>query len=128
MRQSQHRVPSSFAISHRDFKLLCRAVGVRPPLELSHSLVQFRATAADDVSTAVLHVVNSHTGHNEFTHPAPRIGKGAALPTGLRLFEFAPPENSEITITPATGRVLPGQVQGDLCQGATSPQKYILHK
>ncbi|KAJ8386870.1 hypothetical protein AAFF_G00165710 [Aldrovandia affinis] len=94
---------------NRDFKLQCRAVGVHPPLELSHSLVQFGATAVDDVSTAVLHVVNSHTGHAEFTHLAPRIGKGTVLPAGPKLFEFAPPENSEITITPAIGRVLPGQ-------------------
>ncbi|KAJ8371108.1 hypothetical protein SKAU_G00111360 [Synaphobranchus kaupii] len=94
---------------NRDFKLSCCAVGVLPPLELSHSLVQFGATAAGDESTAVLHVVNSHTSHNQFTRPPPRIGKGAASPVGPKLFEFALPETSEINITPTTGRVLPGQ-------------------
>ncbi|KAK1898268.1 Cilia- and flagella-associated protein 74, partial [Dissostichus eleginoides] len=37
---------------NRDFPLSCRAVGVRPPLQLSHSLVQFGATAVGDRSTA----------------------------------------------------------------------------
>ncbi|XP_031469238.1 cilia- and flagella-associated protein 74 isoform X2 [Phasianus colchicus] len=45
---------------NRQFKLSCRAVGVHPPLELSHSLVQFAATALNDVSTATLYVMNSH--------------------------------------------------------------------
>ncbi|KAM9505754.1 cilia- and flagella-associated protein 74 isoform 3-T3 [Salvelinus alpinus] len=89
---------------NRDFPLSCRAVGVHPPLELSHSLVQFGATAVGDCSTAVLHVVNAHTSLNEFTHPVPRIA-----PVGPRLFAFTPPENSEISLTPRTGRVLPGQ-------------------
>ncbi|XP_052338113.1 cilia- and flagella-associated protein 74 isoform X1 [Oncorhynchus keta] len=94
---------------NRDFPLSCRAVGVHPPLELSHSLVQFGATAVGDCSTAVLHVVNAHTSLNEFTHPVPRIGRDPVAPVGPRLFAFTPPENSEISLTPRTGKVLPGQ-------------------
>ncbi|XP_064156962.1 cilia- and flagella-associated protein 74 isoform X2 [Anguilla rostrata] len=94
---------------NRDFKLRCSGVGVHPPLELSHSLVQFGATAAGDVSTAVLHVVNAHTGHGDLARPPPRVGKGPASPAGPRLFQFAVPESSEISIAPTTGRVLPGQ-------------------
>ncbi|MGH0147032.1 UNVERIFIED_CONTAM: hypothetical protein FKN15_060852, partial [Acipenser sinensis] len=95
---------------NRDFKLSCQAVGVHPPLELSHSLVQFGATAVNDKSTATLYVVNSHTSCNEFTHPVPRIGKGAIAPVGPTSFEFVYPEDSDITITPAVGTVLPGKV------------------
>ncbi|KAJ8257605.1 hypothetical protein GJAV_G00187600 [Gymnothorax javanicus] len=94
---------------NRDFKVSCRGIAVLPPLELSHSLVRFRATAAGDVSTAVLHVVNSHTGHTDLARPAPRIGRDALCPVGPKLFEFALPENSEISVTPTAGRVLPGQ-------------------
>ncbi|KAK6477540.1 cilia- and flagella-associated protein 74 [Huso huso] len=94
---------------NRDFKLSCQAVGVHPPLELSHSLVQFGATAVNDKSTATLYVVNSHTSCNEFTHPVPRIGKGAIAPVGPTSFKFVYPEDSDITITPAVGTVLPGK-------------------
>ncbi|KAG7472773.1 hypothetical protein MATL_G00112620 [Megalops atlanticus] len=94
---------------NRDFSVWCRAVGVHPPLELSHSLVRFGATAAGDTATAVLHVVSSHTSRNEFARPMPRVGKGPVAPVGPRLFEFAPPESDKITITPTAGRVLPGQ-------------------
>ncbi|MBN3284396.1 CFA74 protein, partial [Polyodon spathula] len=94
---------------NRDFKLSCKAVGVHPPLELSHSLVQFGATAVNDKSTATLYVVNSHTSRNEFTHPVPRIGKGEIAPVGPTSFEFVYPEDSDITITPAVGTVLPGK-------------------
>ncbi|XP_046895327.1 cilia- and flagella-associated protein 74 [Hypomesus transpacificus] len=94
---------------HRDFPILCRAVGVHPLLELSHSLVHFGATAIGDNSTAVLHVVNSHTSRNEFSHAVPRVGGGPVAPVGPRLFSFALPENSEIILTPTAGRVLPGQ-------------------
>ncbi|MGH0128943.1 UNVERIFIED_CONTAM: hypothetical protein FKN15_057786 [Acipenser sinensis] len=104
----------SFALTcksgiNRDFKLSCQAVGVHPPLELSHSLVQFGATAVNDKSTATLYVVNSHTSCNEFTHPVPRIGKGEIAPVGPTSFEFVYPEDSDITITPAVGTVLPGK-------------------
>ncbi|XP_036435612.1 LOW QUALITY PROTEIN: cilia- and flagella-associated protein 74 [Colossoma macropomum] len=94
---------------NRDFMLSCRAIGVRPLLELSGSVVQFGGTAVGDHSTAVLYVVNSHTSCNEYTHAVPRVGNGPIPSVGPRLFAFATPENSEITVTPATGRVLPGQ-------------------
>lgn len=90
--------------------LPCRAIGVRPVLELSDSLVQFVATAVGDRSTAVLFVLNSHTSLNDFTRPMPRIGKGPVSPVGARVFTFIPPENTEIKVTPTSGRVLPGQV------------------
>ncbi|XP_026780950.3 cilia- and flagella-associated protein 74 [Pangasianodon hypophthalmus] len=94
---------------NRNFLLPCRAIGVRPVLELSNSLVQFGATAVGDRSTAVLYVLNSHTSLNDVTRPMPRIGKGPVAPVGARFFTFTPPENSEITVTPSTGCVLPGQ-------------------
>ncbi|XP_062855274.1 cilia- and flagella-associated protein 74 [Trichomycterus rosablanca] len=94
---------------NRDFLLSCRAIGVRPLLELSDSLLQFGATAAGDCSTAVLYVLNSHTSRNEFTHPVPRIGKGPIAPVCAKYFTFIPPEKSEITVTPVTGCVFPGQ-------------------
>lgn len=63
----------------REFKIQCKGVGVLPPLDLSHQVVHFAATSLYDVSTASLHVINSHTNMNEFTHPVPRIGKGKML-------------------------------------------------
>lgn len=84
----------------RDFLLSCRAVGVRPPLELSHSLVQFGATAVGDHSTAVLHLTNHHQSKQAMPSPiAPR------------LFSFTLPEDSDISITPSAGRLLPGEVK-----------------
>ncbi|XP_066500097.1 cilia- and flagella-associated protein 74 isoform X2 [Hoplias malabaricus] len=94
---------------NRDFVLSCHGIGVRPLLELSDSVVQFGGTAVGDHSTAVLYVVNSHTSRNEFTHAVPRIGKGPIPPVEPRFFYFSTPQNSEITVTPASGRVLPGQ-------------------
>ena len=57
----------------------CTGVGVHPPLELSHQVVHLKATAVNDVSTAVIHVVNNHTSMNQFSHPVPRIGKGKMI-------------------------------------------------
>lgn len=104
-----HKIPFYFPL--REFRLKCHAIGVRPVLELSNSLVQFGATAVGDRSTAVLHVLNFHTSLNDVTRPMPRIGKGPVSPVGTRFFTFARPENSEITVTPTAGRVLPGQVR-----------------
>ncbi|KAG7274335.1 hypothetical protein CRUP_013053, partial [Coryphaenoides rupestris] len=73
------------------FPLPCRAVGVRPPLELSHRLVRFGATAVADGSTATLHI--SHPGGSQ----------------GPRLFYFSPPVGSEVSVVPAEGRLLPGE-------------------
>ncbi|XP_035200762.1 cilia- and flagella-associated protein 74 isoform X4 [Oxyura jamaicensis] len=95
--------------SNRRFKLSCRAVGVHPPLELSHSLVQFAATALNDVSTATLYVMNSHVSVNHFTHAVPRIGNGEVAPVGPTSFEFHVPEDCPVTVTPSVGTVLPGK-------------------
>uniref|UniRef100_G1MTX3 Cilia and flagella associated protein 74 n=1 Tax=Meleagris gallopavo TaxID=9103 RepID=G1MTX3_MELGA len=95
--------------ANRQFKLSCRAVGVHPPLELSHSLVQFAATALNDVSTATLYVMNSHVSANIFTHAVPRIGNGEVAPVGPTSFEFCVPEDCPVTITPSVGTVLPGK-------------------
>ncbi|KAL3862108.1 hypothetical protein ACJMK2_008101 [Sinanodonta woodiana] len=67
------------SLINREFKIQCKGTGVHPPLELSHQVIHFAATSLYDVSTASLHVVNSHTSTNEFTHPVPRIGKGLRL-------------------------------------------------
>ncbi|XP_078615785.1 cilia- and flagella-associated protein 74-like [Branchiostoma floridae x Branchiostoma japonicum] len=94
---------------NRDFKLSCKAVGVHPPLELSQSVIHFAATALIDSSTAALHVVNSHTSRNEFTHPVPRVGKGEIAPVGPTSFEFVVPEGAPVNVSPAVGTVLPGK-------------------
>ncbi|XP_068514732.1 cilia- and flagella-associated protein 74 isoform X12 [Anas acuta] len=95
--------------SNRRFKLSCRAVGVHPPLELSHSLVQFAATALNDVSTATLYVMNSHVSVNHFTHAVPRIDSGEIAHVGPTSFEFHVPEDCPVTVTPSVGTVLPGK-------------------
>ncbi|XP_061207664.1 cilia- and flagella-associated protein 74 isoform X5 [Neopsephotus bourkii] len=94
---------------NRQFKLSCKAVGVHPPLELSHSLVQFAATALNSVSTATLYVMNPHASINHFTHTVPRIGNGKVAPVGPTSFEFCVPEDCPVTITPSVGTVLPGK-------------------
>ncbi|XP_075460955.1 cilia- and flagella-associated protein 74 [Ascaphus truei] len=94
---------------NRQFKVFCKAVGVHPPLELSHSLIQFPATALNDISTAILYVINSHTSGNEFTHPVPRIGKGHIAPVAPTSFEFHVSEDSPVTISPLVGTILPGE-------------------
>ncbi|XP_034393240.1 cilia- and flagella-associated protein 74 [Cyclopterus lumpus] len=86
----------------RDFPLSCRAAGVRPPLQLSHSLVQFGATALGDRSTAVLYLLGQPTGHNRSKQPLPPV-------VAPRLFSFAPPEDPDVSITPSAGGLLPGE-------------------
>ncbi|XP_038602571.1 cilia- and flagella-associated protein 74 [Tachyglossus aculeatus] len=94
---------------NRQFKLPCRAIGVHPPLELSHSLVKFPATALNDVSSVILYVVNAHVSMNHMTHCVPRIGSGEPAPVGPTSFEFLPPEGAPITIVPSVGTVWPGK-------------------
>ncbi|XP_006819212.1 cilia- and flagella-associated protein 74-like [Saccoglossus kowalevskii] len=96
---------------NRDFQIKCKAVGVHPPLEFSHSVIHFAATAIDDASFASFHVVNSHTSANEFTHPVPRIGKGDIVPVGPTSFEFVLPEDTQLTVSPRVGTVHPGKKQ-----------------
>ncbi|XP_072333908.1 cilia- and flagella-associated protein 74 isoform X2 [Scyliorhinus torazame] len=92
---------------NRKFKISCKAVGVFPPLKLSHSVIHFAATALNDTSTVTIYVENSNTSQNP--HPAQRIGKGAIVPVGPASFEFVVPEYSYLTIAPAGGTVMPGE-------------------
>ncbi|KAF6107975.1 cilia and flagella associated protein 74 [Phyllostomus discolor] len=94
---------------NRRFKLTCRAVGVHPPLELSHSQVKFAATALYDTSVATLYVVNPHLSTNVLTHSVPRVGSGDTCPVGPTSFEFLLPPGSPITISPSVGTVSPGK-------------------
>ncbi|XP_056320549.1 cilia- and flagella-associated protein 74 [Danio aesculapii] len=80
---------------NRDFQLCCRALGVQPSLKLSDSVFEFGDTALGDRRTAVLFV--------EDQRPT-----GAPEPTE-RLFTFSVPEDSDFTITPSSGCLLPGQ-------------------
>ncbi|XP_054148072.1 cilia- and flagella-associated protein 74 [Melozone crissalis] len=86
---------------NRQFKLSCKAVGVHPPLELSHSLVQFAATALNSVSSATVDVLSAH--------PVPRTGTGSPGPAGPTSFEFHVPQECPVSITPSVGTLLPGQ-------------------
>ncbi|CAH1773330.1 unnamed protein product [Owenia fusiformis] len=97
------------SLINREFKIQCKGVGVHPPLELSQQVVHFKATALNDVSTTSLHVINSHTSMNEFTHPVPRIGKGEIAPVGPTSYEFMIPDGAPLTISPSVGTIEPGQ-------------------
>uniref|UniRef100_A0A8D0NUS5 Cilia- and flagella-associated protein 74 n=1 Tax=Sus scrofa TaxID=9823 RepID=A0A8D0NUS5_PIG len=94
---------------NRCFKLTCRAVGVRPPLELSHHQIKFAATSLYDTSVASLYVINSHVSLNSLTHSVPRIGSEDASPVGPTSFEFLLPPDLPITISPLVGTVWPGK-------------------
>ncbi|KAM5248741.1 LOW QUALITY PROTEIN: cilia- and flagella-associated protein 74 [Ctenodactylus gundi] len=94
---------------NRCFKMSCRAVGVHPPLELSHYQIKFAATALYDTSVATLYVVNSHVSTNSLTHSVPRVGSGDPSPVGPTSFEFLPPPCAPVTISPAVGTVWPGK-------------------
>ncbi|XP_065817273.1 LOW QUALITY PROTEIN: cilia- and flagella-associated protein 74 [Labrus bergylta] len=92
---------------NRDFLLSCRAVGFCPPLKLSHSLVKFGATAVGSHSTAVLHLINHKTKNNQPQQP---ISPGMA-PIAAKMFSFALPEDSDISITPSAGSLPLGKKQ-----------------
>ncbi|XP_054636590.1 cilia- and flagella-associated protein 74 [Dunckerocampus dactyliophorus] len=85
---------------NRVFPLACRAMGVCPPLELSHYLVQFGPTAVGDHSTALLYLTYSQTGQKLSQQPVCAEG---------RLFSFTPSRGSSFKISPAAGRLLPGE-------------------
>uniref|UniRef100_A0A2I3TGG2 Cilia- and flagella-associated protein 74 n=1 Tax=Pan troglodytes TaxID=9598 RepID=A0A2I3TGG2_PANTR len=95
---------------NRCFKLSCRAVGVHPPLELSHYQIKFAATALYDTSVATVYVINSHLSMSSRNHSKPRIGSEDASPMGPTSFEFLLPPDSPITISPSVGTVWPGKV------------------
>ncbi|XP_036034933.1 cilia- and flagella-associated protein 74 isoform X9 [Onychomys torridus] len=94
---------------NRCFKVSCQAVGVHPPLELSHYQIKFSATALYGTTVSTLYVINSHLSMNKLTHSLPRIGSEEATPVGPTSFEFLVPPNSPITISPSVGTVLPGK-------------------
>ncbi|XP_049733600.1 cilia- and flagella-associated protein 74 isoform X4 [Elephas maximus indicus] len=94
---------------NRQFKLSCRAVGIHPPLELSHYHIKFAATALYDTSVTTLYVINSHLSMNSLTHSVPRISSQDVAPVGPTSFEFLLPPDSPITISPSVGTVLPGK-------------------
>uniref|UniRef100_A0A2K6LZ10 Cilia and flagella associated protein 74 n=1 Tax=Rhinopithecus bieti TaxID=61621 RepID=A0A2K6LZ10_RHIBE len=101
---------ASHAVACRCFKLSCRAVGVHPPLELSHYQIKFAATALYDTSVATVYVINSHLSASSRTHSKPRIGSEDASPVGPMSFEFLLPPDSPITVSPSVGTVWPGKV------------------
>lgn len=94
----------------RCFRLMCRAVGVHPPLELSHYQVKFAATSLYDTSLATLYVINSHVSMNSLTHCVPGVGSEDSCPVGPTSFQFLLPPDTPITISPSVGTVLPGKV------------------
>ncbi|XP_075413892.1 cilia- and flagella-associated protein 74 [Tenrec ecaudatus] len=94
---------------NRQFKVSCRAVGVHPPLELSHYQIKFSATPLYDTAVATLYVINSHLSMNMMTHTVPRIGSQEPAPVGPTSFEFLLPPDVPITISPSVGTVLPGK-------------------
>ncbi|XP_077009564.1 cilia- and flagella-associated protein 74-like isoform X3 [Tamandua tetradactyla] len=94
---------------NRQFRVSCRAVGVHPPLELSHHQIKFRATALYDTSVATLYVVNSHLSTKSLTHEVPCVRSQGASLMGPTSFEFLPPPGAPLTISPAVGTVLPGK-------------------
>ncbi|XP_040590866.1 cilia- and flagella-associated protein 74 isoform X4 [Mesocricetus auratus] len=94
---------------NRCFKLSCQAIGVHPPLELSHYQIKFSATALYGTTVSTLYVINSHLSMNKLIHSLPRIGSEEAAPVGPTSFEFLLPPNLPITISPSVGTVLPGK-------------------
>ncbi|XP_071479048.1 cilia- and flagella-associated protein 74-like, partial [Diadema antillarum] len=94
---------------NRDFKISCKGIGVHPPLDLSHSVIHFAATALEDNSVTSFYVLNTHTDANEFTHPVPRIGKGEIAPVGPTSFEFVIPDGAPLSVSPAIGTIQPGK-------------------
>ena len=92
----------------RSFKLKCKGVAVHPPLELEYNTVNFSATAVGDQNVSGVHLINSHTSQNEFTHPVPRIGRGEVAPVVTTSFEFCIPEGAPLEVWPAVGSIEPG--------------------
>lgn len=112
------RVSPPTLVASRCFKLTCRAMGVHPPLELSHYQIKFAATSLYDTSVATLYVINSHVSVNALIHSVPRVGSEEACPVGPTSFEFLLSPDLPITISPSVGTVCPGKVGA----GPTSEQ------
>ncbi|MBZ3882441.1 Cilia- and flagella-associated protein 74 [Sciurus carolinensis] len=94
---------------NRCFKMSCRAVGVQPPLELSHYQIKFAATPLYDTSVARLYVLHSHPAVSSLPHSGPHTDSEEVSPVGATTFEFLLPSDSPITISPLVGTVLPGK-------------------
>ena len=92
----------------RSFKLKCKGVAVHPPLELEYNTINFSATAVGDQNVTGVHLINSHTSRNEFTHPVPRIGRGEVAPVITTSYEFCVPEGAPLEVWPAVGSIEPG--------------------
>uniref|UniRef100_A0AAV2M0Z9 Ig-like domain-containing protein n=1 Tax=Knipowitschia caucasica TaxID=637954 RepID=A0AAV2M0Z9_KNICA len=78
----------------RELKLACRGIGVRPPLKLSHTSVQFGATVVGHVSSALVHLINT---------------EALLSAAGPRLFSFQVPDHSMVSVCPCTGQLQPGE-------------------
>ncbi|XP_017266687.2 cilia- and flagella-associated protein 74 isoform X2 [Kryptolebias marmoratus] len=94
---------------NREFLLSCRAAGVHPPLELSHSLVRFGATAVGDESSATLYLISRRADSSQFQQSVTPGAKDTRTVEVPRLFCFTPPEDSDISISPSAGHLLPGE-------------------
>ncbi|XP_065655305.1 cilia- and flagella-associated protein 74 isoform X2 [Hydra vulgaris] len=91
----------------RKFYLRCKGVGVLPPLVLSEQIIKFKPTAVMDSSTTHVLITNHHENNNPSF--IPRIGNGIPFPVGFTMFEFVPPPNCPLEISPTCGRISPGQ-------------------
>ena len=72
----------------------------------------------EDSSTTSFYVINSHTDSNEFTHEVPRVGRGPVAEVGPTSFEFIVPDDAPLTVSPAVGVLMPGQVSVHLYPSA----------
>ena len=95
----------------REFKIQCKGVGVLTPLNLSHQVIHFPATAVYDESVAYIHIHNNHLDTNEFKHPVPRIGSGEVAAVGPTSYEFIVPPDAPFTVAPSVGTLDPGSKQ-----------------
>ena len=95
----------------REFKIRCQGVGVHTPLNLSHQVIHFPATAVYDESVAYIHINNNHLDTNEFKHPVPRIGSGEIAAVGPTSYEFIVPPDAPFTVSPSVGTLEPGSKQ-----------------
>ena len=90
----------------RAYQLPCCGEGVLPSLRLSHSVVNFAATAVGDVSSAVIAVHNP-----KLSRLNSAVIRGAVQPQGAKSFEFALPSSVPLTLSPAVATVPLGEVR-----------------
>lgn len=92
-------------VLYRTYKIPCHGVGVLPALELSENAINFTATALDNTSIATLTVRNPRLGRLNSA-----VIRGALLPQGPKMFEFAVPDEYPITVCPQVGEIPLGEV------------------